>query len=268
MGGQTSGSPGGRGGLSDRVTKPASADARSLASRTLATRRGKLRVALPTMKVLVVEDDVQLSELLERLLRDEGHAATSCATLQAARAALSADSFDIVIVDRMLPDGDGLDLCSTVKRNRAAPPVLMLTARGEVHDRVTGLRTGADDYLTKPFEVEELLARLEAVHRRAAAAWFTRVGALVLDHRGQDARAGSERLGLTAREFALLARLADQPDEPVPRAALLADVWQMGFDPGSGIVDVQVSRLRDKLGSFAWMIETVRGVGLRLKTRQ
>jgi DNA-binding response OmpR family regulator len=220
------------------------------------------------MKVLVVEDDIQLSELLERLLRDEGHEPVVCGTLEAAKVELAASTFDIVILDRMLPDGDGLELCGSLKQKRAAPPLLMLTARGEVHDRVTGLRVGADDYLTKPFEVEELFARLEAVHRRAATAWLTHIGALVLDYRGQDARSASKRLGLTAREFALLARLADQPDEPVSRADLLADVWQMGFDPGSGIVDVQVSRLRDKLGSLAWMIETVRGVGLRLKTRQ
>ena len=216
----------------------------------------------------MVEDDAQLSELLDRLLRDEGHTPVVCATLQAAKVQLAAGTFDIVILDRMLPDGDGLELCDSLKRKRAAPPLLMLTARGEIHDRVTGLRMGADDYLTKPFEVEELLARLEAVHRRAAAAWLTHVGALVLDHRAQDARAGAKRLGLTAREFALLARLADQPDEAVSRAALLADVWQLEFDPGSGIVDVQVSRLRDKLGSFAWMIETVRGVGLRLKSQR
>lgn len=220
------------------------------------------------MNVLVVEDDVQLSELLERLLREEGHTPTLCATLQAARSALAASTFDVVVLDRMLPDGDGLELCAALRRKRTAPPMLMLTARGEVHDRVAGLRMGADDYLTKPFDVEELIARLDAVHRRAASAWVTCVGGLILDHRSQEARAGDKRLGLTAREYALLARLAEQPDEPVSRAALLADVWQLEFDPGSGVVDVQVSRLRDKLGGLAWMIETLRGVGLRLKTRE
>jgi len=220
------------------------------------------------VNVLVVEDDAQLAELLERLLREEGHAPVVCGTLEAAKNELAGRSFEIVILDRMLPDGDGLELCSFLKRKRAAPPLLMLTARGELHDRVTGLRMGADDYLTKPFEVEELLARLDALHRRASTAWLTRVGELVLDHRAQDAKAAEKRLGLTAREFALLARLAEEANEPVSRAVLLADVWQMSFDPGSGVVDVQVSRLRDKLGDFAWMIETVRGIGLRLRSRQ
>ncbi len=131
--------------------------------------------------MLVVEDDAQLAELLDRLLREEGHTPVLCGTLQAAKAELAAGSFDIVILDRMLPDGDGLELCSSLSRKSAAPPTLLLTARGEVHDRVNGLRGGADDYLTKPFEVEELLARLETIHRRAAAAWLTRVGELVLD---------------------------------------------------------------------------------------
>jgi len=224
-------------------------------------------VYVPCVNVLVVEDDAQLSELLERLLREEGHAPAVCATLEAARSELVSESFEMVILDRMLPDGDGIELCRFLKRKRSAPPILMLTARGEVHDRVSGLRMGADDYLTKPFEVEELLARLDAIHRRASAAWRTRVGDLVLDHRAQDASAAEKRLGLTAREFALLARLADQPNEAVSRTVLLADVWQMGFDPGSGVVDVQVSRLRDKLGDFAWMIETVRGIGLRLRSQ-
>lgn len=221
------------------------------------------------MRILVVEDDEQLAELLDRLLRDDGHAAVVCSTLKAAREQVSSsDGFDVIVLDRMLPDGDGIELCESLRGRPGAPPILMLTARGEVQDRVAGLRTGADDYLTKPFEVEELLARLEALHRRTQPSWTTSVGELEVDRRAQIARLAGKRLELTAREYALLARLADCPDEAVSRATLLADVWNMTFDPGSGVIDVHVSRLRDKLGAAAWMIETVRGVGLRLRTHR
>jgi DNA-binding response OmpR family regulator len=142
----------------------------------------------------------------------------------------------------------------------------MLTARGEVHDRVAGLRTGADDYVTKPFDVDELLARVDAVWRRVHQPWTTRAGPLELDRRAQIVRVRGKRLDLTSREYALLARLADSPNECVSRTALLADVWNVSFDPGSGVIDVHVSRLRDKLGELAWMVETVRGQGLRLRT--
>lgn len=218
------------------------------------------------MHILVVEDDAQLAELLERLLKDETHTPVVCGTLKAARDELRRAVFDLVILDRMLPDGDGLELCEFLRNRQPSPPVLMLTARGELQDRVTGLRTGADDYLTKPFEVEELLARIEAIHRRAQPSWVTQHGALEIDRRTQRVRLDGKRVELTARELALLARLADSADEPVARATLLADVWNMTFDPGSGVIDVHVSRLRDKLADAAWMIETVRGVGLRLRT--
>lgn len=219
------------------------------------------------MHILVVEDDEQLAELLDRLLRDDGHTPLVCGTLKAAREHASTESFDVIVLDRMLPDGDGIELCEALRGRPASPPILMLTARGEVQDRVAGLRTGADDYLTKPFEVEELLARLEALQRRAQPSWTTRVGELEVDRRAQIARLSGKRVELTAREYALLARLADCPDEAVSRSTLLADVWNMTFDPGSGVIDVHVSRLRDKLGDSSWMIETVRGVGLRLRTQ-
>jgi DNA-binding response OmpR family regulator len=218
------------------------------------------------VNVLIVEDDVQLSELLGRVFHEEGYTRVVCGTLKEADQALASTPFDIVVLDWMLPDGDGIDLCARLRERPRPIPVLMLTARGEVHDRVAGLRTGADDYLTKPFEIEELLARVEAVHRRVNQGWTTRAGALELDRRAQLVRAGGKRLDLTSREYSLLARLADAPDECVSRSMLLLDVWNMTFDPGSGVIDVHVSRLRDKLGELAWMVETVRGQGLRLRT--
>jgi DNA-binding response OmpR family regulator len=218
------------------------------------------------VNVLVVEDDKQLAELLDGVFREEGHAPVVCGSLAAAEGALAGGAFDVVVLDRMLPDGDGMDLCARLRGRIPPLPVVMLTARGEVHDRVSGLRAGADDYVVKPFDVEELLARVDAVHRRAHQPWITEVGVLEIDRRAQIARARGRRLDLTAREYAILARLADCPEECVSRATLLADVWNLSFDPGSGVIDVHVSHLRDKLGELSWMVETVRGHGLRVRS--
>ncbi len=220
------------------------------------------------MKVLVVEDDSQLAELLVRVLSEEGHAAELCRTLAEGRAKATAGPYDAIILDWMLPDGDGLTLCEELRRAQIFTPVLMLTARGEVADRVLGLRTGADDYLTKPFDIEELLARLFALTRRAARPAIWSHQGLEIDRLAREAHIDGRRLDLTQREFALLARLAEEAGRPVPRAALFAGVWHLHFDPGSGVLEVHVSRLRDKLGDHAWMVETVRGVGYRLKTER
>ena len=217
------------------------------------------------MDVLVVEDDAQLAELLSRVFREEGHGATVCGTLREAETALACATFDVAVIDWMLPDGDGVNLCSRLQGRRPPLPALMLTARGEVQDRVAGLRSGADDYLTKPFDVTELLARVDAIHRRTSQRWTVRVGPLEIDRREHVARLSGKLLDLTTREFAVLARLADVPDVCVSRQTLLSEVWRLSFDPGSGVIDVQMSRLRDKLGDAAWMVETVRGQGFRLR---
>jgi DNA-binding response OmpR family regulator len=218
------------------------------------------------VNVLVVEDDPQLADLLGRVFRDTGHDAIVSGTIEAAERAIAANAFDIVVLDWMLPDGEGLDLCEKLQKRQPPLPVVLLTARGEVHERIAGLRIGADDYVTKPFEIDELLARVDAVHRRSTHTWTTRIGALEIDHRAQTVKVDGKRLDLTAREFGLLLRLAESMDECVSRTTLLSDVWNMSFDPGSGVIDVHVSRLRDKLGVHAWMVETVRGQGLRLRT--
>lgn len=218
------------------------------------------------MEVLLVEDDAQLVVLLERVLREEGHTLTVCRTLREAEAAVSNGTFDMVVLDWMLPDGDSLDLCARVRSQKLPTSVLMLTARAELQDRVAGLRTGADDYMTKPFEIEELLARIDTIHRRVHGRWVTQVGQLEIDRRTQVVRSGGKRLELTGREYDLIALLSETPNECVSRQTLLADVWNMTFDPGSGVIDVHMSRLRDKLGELAWMVETVRGQGFRLRT--
>jgi DNA-binding response OmpR family regulator len=218
-----------------------------------------------TVRVLLIEDDTQLSELLERVFREEGHMPTVCATAADADAALEQGTYDLAVLDWMLPDGDGLGVCARMREYRPMMPVLMLTARGELEDRLAGLNTGADDYVTKPFEIEELLARMRVLERRVARAWVFKAGSLEIDRRNRVVKNAGNRLDLTSREYDLLARLADSPNECVSRQALLLDVWKMDFDPDSGIIDVHVSRLRDKLGDLAWMVETVRGQGLRLQ---
>lgn len=216
------------------------------------------------MKLLVIEDDASLSDLLGRVFREEGHPTLLVGDLAAGLAATRSAKFDVVVLDWMLPDGDGLAFASALRARGDATPILMLTARAEVKDKVGGFAAGVDDYLTKPFEVEELLARLHALVRRSE--WVTHVeaGALVFDQIHRRCRLRDAQLDLTAREYQLLLRLALARGETVSRAELLADVWQLDFDPGSGVLEVQISRVREKLGADAWRIETVRGVGYRL----
>lgn len=231
-------------------------------------RAAGVRYARAAVNVLIVEDDAKLSKLLAKVFREEGDAPTVCARADEALRVAAAGEFDVIILDWMLPDGEGPGVCEALRRAGVATPVLMLTARDEVADRVLGLRSGADDYLVKPFDVEELLARVEAILRRTAAVPEVRAGELTFDRLGRRASIAGRPLELTAREYALLLCLALRPDETVDRAALLAYVWQLNFEPGTGLVEVVVSRLRDKLGPHAWMIETLRGAGYRLRTRR
>lgn len=217
------------------------------------------------MRVLVVEDDPSLADFLHRALSDEGMEPTVCGTVASGVELGARQSFDIILLDRMLPDGEGLDVCSALRARGNMTPVLMLTARGEVADRVSGLRSGADDYQVKPFELDELLARLNALARRSAHASVMKLGALEIDRLGRRVRVDGRTLDLTSIEYRLLVRLATEGGNAVARASLLLDVWGLKFDPGSGIVEVHVSRLRDKLGESAWMVETVRGTGYRFR---
>jgi DNA-binding response OmpR family regulator len=215
--------------------------------------------------LLVVEDDPKLSEFLVRVLEDEGHSTVVADTGASALERAPPGSFDVILLDWMLPDSNGPEVAQRLRASGLATPILMLTARGELTDKVAGLRAGADDYLTKPFDVEELLARVTALSRRGRIGAALEIGSLSLDRLTRRATLEGAPLDLTAKEFALLARLALAAQQPVPRATILLDVWQLKFDPGSGVLDVHVSRLRDKLGAMAWMIETVRGVGYRLR---
>jgi DNA-binding response OmpR family regulator len=213
---------------------------------------------------LIVEDDARLGPLLERVFQDEGAETKLCVSAEAGLRHAT-EAFEVIVLDWMLPDGDGPNFCETVRRANVLTPILMLTARHEVPDRVAGLKAGADDYLGKPFEVEELLARVAALVRRSRQLGSINIGDLAIDRLQRRCLVRGVPIELTVREYELLARLASSNGAAVPRAVLLRDVWRMGFDPGSGVLDVQVSRLREKLGKEASRIETVRGVGYRLR---
>ena len=215
------------------------------------------------MRLLLVEDDPKLGPLLARVLEASGYAVTLASDAAAARAIRGAD-LDLAVVDRMLPDGDGLDVCTSLRRGDFDGPILMLTARGETKDRVNALDLGADDYLTKPFDMDELLARLRALLRRGPRITSFDVGPLHLDIGRRNAFSRGRLLELTTRELDLLAYLARRAGHIVPKAELVENVWDAG-EVVPNVVEVHVSRLRDKLGDDASLVETVRGIGYRLR---
>jgi DNA-binding response OmpR family regulator len=172
--------------------------------------------------------------------------------------------YDAILLDWMLPQFDGLHVCRTLRSSGCKTPIILLTARGETEEKVLGLDAGADDYLTKPFDLSELLARVRACTRRRGAENVVRVGPLVVDRSQRTTRVEGRALELTPREFALLSYLVRQAGRIVPRTELLSKVWEANFDPSSNVIDVHVRNLREKLGSQASMLETVRGVGYRL----
>ncbi|MEZ4453894.1 MAG: response regulator transcription factor [Nannocystaceae bacterium] len=217
------------------------------------------------MKILVVEDNSKLARFLSRALSEEGHVADVVHDGATALEQAVTLPYDLMILDWMLPDLDGLSVCRELRARGLRLPILMLTARADVSERIAGLNAGADDYLAKPFDLGELLARLRALHRRGAAApQVQAIGALSIDRGARTIRAHGRTLALTAREYNLLIHLADAVGRPVPRTELLSKLWGIHFDPGSNVVEVHVKNLRDKLGADAPLIETVRGVGYRL----
>jgi two-component system OmpR family response regulator len=221
------------------------------------------------MRLLVVEDDARLVRALRRGLTREGYEIDVARTGDEALSQAAAETYDAVLLDLMLPGTDGFSVCRALREKGDAVPVLMLTARTDVRDRIRGLDSGADDYLTKPFNFGELLARLRALmRRRPGDAQVIEVGDLVLDRVKREATRAGHDMELTPREFDVLEVLALRSGDAVTRAELLEAVWDEGFDESSNIVDVYVGYLRRKLESpsGARVIETVRGVGFRLRS--
>ena len=215
------------------------------------------------MRLLLVEDDPKLGPLLARVLESSGYVVTLARDAAQAYAVRGTD-LDLAVVDRMLPDGDGLDVCTSLRRADFEGPILLLTARGETKDRVHGLDQGADDYLTKPFDVDELLARLRALLRRGPRITSLDVGPLHIDVGRRNAFSRGRLLELTTRELDVLAYLARRAGQVVSKLELLENVWEAD-EVVPNVVEVHVSRLRDKLAGDADLVETVRGVGYRLR---
>lgn len=220
------------------------------------------------MKLLLVEDEEKMVALLRRGLAEEGHTVDVCTTGAEALSRGSPHTHDVVILDWALPDLDGVAVLRRWREAGVSTPVLMLTARGTTAEKVAGLRSGADDYLVKPFDFEELLARLEVLHRRGEKdEGPTRFGAMELDSRRRLLRHGPREESLTAREFALFSALARQPGEPIVRARLLAEAWGPDFDGSGNVVDVYIGYLRAKLERLAVpdvSVRSVRGIGYKL----
>ena len=232
------------------------------------------------MNILIVEDDDRIADFLCRGLRAEGHRVQRAAdgptglalARDAAREQHPQEGATVLVLDLMLPGLSGLEICQALRSAQVGLPILMLTAQGSLEDRVNGLRLGADDYLCKPFDFEELRARLEALARRGRA-WRPAaparlcVGDLELDRDRMQASRGGQVLPLTARELALLELLMSAPGRLFSRERILANVWGTSEDPLTNVVDVYIRRLRariDREGAPA-LIHTVRGLGYRLE---
>ena len=221
------------------------------------------------MRILIVEDEAKIAALLRRGLAEEGHAVDVATRGEDALWMSQATSYDAIVLDVMLPGIDGFETCRRLRAEGIWPPVLMLTARGAVEDRVWGLDAGADDYLTKPFSFAELLARLRALARRGSAERPVElvVDDLRLDPATRRVWRGETEVALSPKEFALLETFMRRPGQVLSRLQLLEHAWDFAYENRSNVVDVYVRYLREKLdrpfGKTSF--ETVRGVGYRLR---
>jgi two-component system, OmpR family, response regulator len=223
------------------------------------------------MRILVIEDQKKIASLIEAGLKQHGLSVDLCHTGEDGFFNATTESYDAIVLDVMLPGRDGLSILKMLREKGLTLPVLLLTARSELNERVEGLNAGADDYLTKPFYVEELVARLHALLRRASgtAASVLKVGQLSLDMLKREARRGDETIDLSAREFALLEYFMRSPGRVLTRSQLGQHVWNLHFDPATNMVDVAIGRLRRKIefNNEPALIETVRGSGYRFKAK-
>ncbi len=225
---------------------------------------GKTLPTSPAMRVLVVEDDAKIASFVVKGLKQEGYAVDHAPDGDTGLALAASTAYDAAVVDVMLPGLDGLSLVKRVRAARNDTPVLFLSARSGVEDRVRGLQAGGDDYLTKPFAFAELSARLQALIRRASRApEATRltVGDVALDLVARVVTVAGGPVELQPREFSLLEYLLRHPGRPVTKTMILEHVWDYSFDPQTNVVDVLMSRLRAKVDPDKSRIETVRGVG-------
>ena len=222
------------------------------------------------MRVLIIEDDRDAAEYLAKGLRESGHRVEAARDGREGLIRAASESFDVLIVDRMLPGLDGLSLVQHLRTTGNTTPVLFLSALGEVDDRVKGLRAGGDDYLVKPYAFSELLARVESLGRRPSApsvATRLKVADLEVDLLTRKVSRGGRPIDLQPREFQLLEALMRHPGQVMTRTMLLEKVWDYRFDPHTNVIDVHISRLRQKVdrGFPCALIHTVRGAGYSLR---
>ena len=223
------------------------------------------------MRILLIEDDQRLRRLVAHVLEEEGYGVDTAPDGELGLELALRGMYDIAIIDWMLPGRDGPAICRAMRAAHLPTASLLLTARGQVEDRVAGLDSGADDYMVKPFEFQELLARVRALGRRHSAeavdSWELRMGDLVLDQRAHTARRGEQSLDLTSTEWKLLECFIRHPDQTLSRQQILDYVWSYDAEVQSSMVDVYVSYLRRKLNQPGRPdpIQTVRGVGYRME---
>lgn len=219
------------------------------------------------MRILIVEDNPKMAGAIQRGLRDQGYAADVCHTGFEGEDLGAGESYDAIILDLMLPDRDGVEVCRNLRRRCVDTPILMLTALSSTEDKVAGLDAGADDYLAKPFEFEELTARLRALLRRGEASEgrFLSCDDLELDLYTRQAKRGEKEHELSNKEFALLEYLMRNPNRVLSRTQIAEKVWDMNFEPGSNVIDVYISSLRKKIDRHteAPLIHTIKGAGYR-----
>jgi two-component system copper resistance phosphate regulon response regulator CusR len=217
------------------------------------------------MRILLVEDDQRISRFVAKGLRERAYAVDVAVDGEEALYKFAINDYDAVVLDVMIPKRDGFEVCRELRAGGSAVPVLMLTARDAVADRVRGLDSGADDYLTKPFEVSELAARLRALMRRGHVLRrpTLEIADLVIDTRGQRVTRGARNIALTAKEYALLEYLARETGRVVSRSEISEHVWDETYDPASNLIDVHINRLRRKIddGFGKTLIHTRRGAG-------
>ena len=222
------------------------------------------------MRVLVIEDNRETAQFVQRGLREASHVAEVAEDGEIGLELARAGGYDVLIVDRMLPRRDGLSIVESLRAEDDKTPVLILSALGEVDDRVTGLRAGGDDYLTKPYAYTELLARVEVLARRSSpseAATSYQVAGLSLDRLSRTVERDGETVLLQPREFRLLEYLMKNAGKVVTRTMLLENVWDYHFDPQTNVIDVHMSRLRSKIdkGHATPLLHTVRGAGYMIR---
>lgn len=228
-----------------------------------------ITMAPTQMKILAAEDDRKILSFVRKGLTEQGFTVDATSNGDEAYFLATTRTYDAVLLDIMMPGRDGLSVLRRLRERKNTVPVILLTARSAVNERVEGLQLGADDYLTKPFYMEELIARLQAVVRRNSGEQLSvlRAGDVTINLITREVERGGQRIGLTAREFSLLELLVRSPGRVFPRTQLLEHVWGYDFDPETNVVDVCVRRARSKIdvAGRPSLIETVRGVGYRLR---